>query len=217
MAPLTEGKPRGPSIPTQHLAFRVAGAWEGASMQERAMAALGASDHHMDLMDVESRYGHPIVFIPSITPAARMRLHSRAAHPMPATDLVLAEGPCTSSRGDRVWRIITCKVGWVCIVITHYNGLMHGNVLPCGRNGALVDGDGVPFLARSAALLPPGVELARLVCYNTVSLESFAVHAQRAWDACSTCEQRRALAREIFAAFASPLDARFLACLNGEW
>ena len=216
LAPPEEGKPRGPSIPTQHIAFRVAGVRHGASMQERVMAAHGVSTHHIDVMDSDSTYGAPIVFVPHIAAAARARLGGRAARPLPSSDLVLAEGPCTSQLGDRAWRIVVCKDGWVCIVVTHYGRLMHGNVAPCGRNGELADQRGVPFLARCSSHMPPGVELARLVCYNTRSLDSFAATAQAAWRQCLTRTQRQALAQDIFAALDAPLDARFLACLRGE-
>lgn len=216
LTPPCHGEPHGPAIPTQHIAFRVAGAREGATMQERVTAAEGVSAHHVDVMDSETKHGSPIVFVPHITSSARARLHGRLGHPLPASDLVLAEGSCSSSRGDRAWRIITCKDGWACVVITHYNRLMHGNVFPCGRNGAVVDIEGVPFLARSPWHMPPGVELARIVCYNTVNLDSFVQEAQRAWNNCSADSQRRALLQEIFAALDAPLDARFLACLAGD-
>ena len=178
-APPEDGKPRGAAIPTQHLACRVAGAREGATRQEHITAAEGVSDHHVDTMDSESKHGCPIVFVPHISCAARARLRGRLAHPLPASDLVLAEARCTSSCGDRAWRIITCKDGWVCIVITHYNRLMHGNVFPCGRGGSIVDNAGEPYLARSTSHMPPGVQVARLVCYNTTNLDSFAETAQR--------------------------------------
>ena len=209
------GQPRGPSIPTQHLAFRVAGARDDASMQERIMAALGVSDHHMDLMD--SDHDAPILFVPDISDAARARLHGhQLEHPLPSSDLVLAEGPCTSSRGDRAYRIVTCKDGWVCIVLTRYRRYMHGNVYPCGRHGVLVDREGVPYLARSRADMPPGVRLARLVCYCTTSLDSFAEAVQEAWNRCSTSSQRLALVQSILCALDAPLDARFLQCVVGE-
>ena len=211
-----EGVTRGPSLPTQHLAVRVAGAREGASGEERARAALGVSNHHVDTMDGDPRHGVPIVFVPDITHAARARLGSGCARPLPASDLVLAEGSCEAPHGDRAWRIVTCKDKWACIVVTHYKRLMHGNVYPCGRHGALVDGEGVPYLARSPAHMPPGVRLARLVCYTTTSLDSFVEEVQAEWNACMTGWQKQELAERIFRSLDAPLDARFLACLGGE-
>ena len=94
--------------------------------------------------------------------------------------------------------------------------LMHGNVFPCGRGGSIVDNAGEPYLARSTSHKPPGVQVARLVCYNTTNLDSFAETAQMAWDSCLTDSQRRALVQEIVGALNAPLDARFLGCLVGE-
>ena len=213
-AHVQDNTPHRPAIPTQHIAVRVAGAREGATKQERLMAADGVSPHHIDTMDSKTEHGHPIVFVPHITRAARAKLRGRLGHPLPASDLVLAEGPCVSRRGDRAWRIITCTDGWACIVVTHFNRLMHGNVYPCGRNGNLMDREGVPYLARSTWNMPPGVQLARIVCYNTSDLDSFAKEAQMAWNACRTDSDRGALALAIYEALDAPLDARFLAGLS---
>ena len=87
---------------------------------------------------------------------------------------------------------------------------------PCGRHGVLVDGEGVPYLARSRADMPPSVRLARLVCYSTTSLDSFAEAVQEAWNRCSTSSQRLALVQSILCALDAPLDARFLQCVVGE-
>ena len=212
--PRPKDMPQGPSIPTQHVAVRVAGAREGASTRERVIAAMGVSDHHVDSMDSASRHGHPIVFVPCITPSARLRGGNRMPHPLPSSDLVLGEGSCRAARGDRAWRIVVCKDGWVCIVVAHYERLMHGNVYPCGRSGAIMDREGVPFLARSPSHMPAGVQLLRLVCYCTTSLDTFAEEVQNAWEACVTWGQRQALAQRIWRALDAPLDARFLVSLR---
>ena len=77
-----------------------------------------------------------------------------------------------------------------------------------------MDREGVPYLARSTWNMPPGVQLARIVCYNTSDLDSFAKEAQMAWNACRTDSDRGALALAIYEALDAPLDARFLAGLS---
>ena len=158
----------------------------------------------------------PIVYVPRISPSAKARSDYNVSHPLPSSDLVVAEHGCSprdgDGRGGRFVRIVTCVEGWVCIVLAHYERCLHGGVYPVGPCGGIVDAEtGRPYLEQQ---LVPGVELLRCVCYQMARVDdfNFAVQAEyeaRADGSGRECELQRALLREVYAALAAPLDERF--------
>ena len=133
---------------------------------------------------------------------------------MRASDLVIAENGCSASEGGgRFVRIMTCVPGFVCIACTDYDKNLHGNVYPVGRNGALVDDQGVPHLARE---LVPGVELLRCVSFTTACTDEFVFALQAAYnllacggDGSGPNEGQRRLLADIYSLLEPPLDERF--------
>ena len=202
-APLNMCARVGPAIPTQHVASRVSGIPDLPSAARVQLACEGLSNHHIDRVDSVREHGVPIIYIPRFSPLGRSSLtRARLLHPLPSSDLILAENDC-AGMGGRVWRIVTCVDGFVCIVCTNYAYLMHGNVYPDAA-GDLYD-DGSLLLARH---LPRGVELLRLVVYSLRTLDSFIHRFQVAYDACTDQDQRMSLVRELHVRLEAPLRAR---------
>lgn len=74
----------------------------------------------MDRIDSKRLHGVPIIYVPRISEAAKRHPKYNADHPMPSSDLILAEHGCSSHDADglggRIVRVRTCVPGWVCIV-----------------------------------------------------------------------------------------------------
>lgn len=207
LGPIRAGPP-GAAIPCQHIAVRLGGAGVESSRDDRQLASMGLASHHVDSMDARRAEGMPILFVPRIRGNSRTHKLDRS-RPMPSADLILAEDDTCTASGARAWRVVTCVDGYVCLILAHYERQVHGNVWPVGRGGRLVDDGGVSYLSRSRVWMPPGVQLLRVVCYNTTSLDSFAALAQQTWDE-SAHEDRVQFLRELVHALDAPLDARLL-------
>ena len=66
---------------------------------QREQVALGISNLHKDRIDSRRRRGVPIVYAPRVTDAARRHPLYNAHHPLPSSDLVLAENGCEEAEG----------------------------------------------------------------------------------------------------------------------
>ena len=201
------------ALPTGHLASRVGGLPDNPRDGQRALLALGVSNLHIDRADSRRKRGVPIVYVPRISAAARVDPCYNPQHPLPSSDIVIAENGCTAADGGgRVFRVVTCVDGWVCIVLAHYETCLHGGVYPNGPCGGIVDAEtGRPYLEQQ---LVPGVELLRCVCYQMARVDdfNFAVQAEyeaRADGSDRECERQRALLRDVYYALDAPLDERF--------
>lgn len=170
--------PRSCTIPTQHWAARVTGVCDDGSREQVSQACDGLSNHHTDPVDAARGHGMPIIFLPRFSARARSRVARGAGpdHALPCTDLILAENTCGERvGGGRLWRITVCTLGFVCIVVSHYECMAHGNVFP--DVGGEVHAPGGQL--HLASLLPCGVELLRLVCYSLTAVDSFVDEFER--------------------------------------
>jgi hypothetical protein len=93
------------AMPLGHLASRAGGCPEppppeqGEEAMERwhaikRLLAMGVSNLHIDLADSRRARGVPIVYYPRISEAARRRGGFRPDHPLPSSDIVIAENAC---------------------------------------------------------------------------------------------------------------------------
>jgi hypothetical protein len=183
----------------------------------KRLLAMGVSNLHIDLADSRRARGVPIVYYPRISEAARRREGFRPDHPLPSSDIVIAENACRPDQGGgRAFRVRTCVDGWVCIVCAHYEVCLHGGVYPVGPDGEIVDAaTGRTYLEDA---LVPGVELLRCVIYQMARVDDFAFAVQAEYEAragsggdtdgAQPNEQQRALLREVYAALRAPLDER---------
>ena len=205
------------AFPTGHLASRVAGLPDNPREGQRELLALGVSNLHIDRADSRRKRGVPIVYVPRISAAARADPRYNPRHPLPSSDIVIAENGCSAAEGGgRVFRVVTCVDGWVCIVLAHYERCLHGGVYPLGPCGGIVDVEtGRPHLEQQ---LVPGVELLRCVLYQMARVDDFNFAVQAEYEAradgsgtgsSEPNERQRALLREVYAALAAPLDERF--------
>jgi len=194
------------SIPTQHIASRVSGLPDVPSPDRVRLACEGLSNHHIDVVDSSRLHGVPIIYVPRISARAHSHLRRRGclAHPLPSSDLILAENSC-AGEGGRIWRIVTCVTGFVCIVCTHYECLMHANVYP-DSDGNIWDGARL----RLEKCLVPGVELLRLVTYSLKTLDSFVELFEEAYKRCADDSERTELLQALLARLDSPLNTRLL-------
>ena len=100
------------ALPTGHLASRKAGLSASPRPGEREKAALSVSNLHVDRVDSLRRHGVPIVYVPRITDAARAQPGFDPYHPMPSSDLILAENGCSEQEGGgRFVRVATYDRG----------------------------------------------------------------------------------------------------------
>ena len=194
------------SIPTQHIASRVSGIPDEPPPDRVRLACEGLSNHHTDPVDSRRLHGVPIIYTPRISAHAytHLRRVGRLAHPLPSSDLVLAENTC-AGEGGRIWRIVTCVPGFVCIVCAHYERMMHANVYP-DRSGDLWDGD----CLRLERCLVPGVEVHRLVLYSLKTLDSFVKEFQDAIDECESVHEKTLLLQQLLSRLEPPLHGRLL-------
>ena len=153
------------------------------------------------------------MYVPRISAAARAHPRYDPLHPLPSSDIVIAENGCSAAEGGgRVFRVVTCVEGWVCIVFAHYEKCLHGGVYPVGPCGGIVDAEtGRPYLEQQ---LVPGVELLRCVCYQMARVDdfNFAVQAEyeaRADGSVEPNERQRVLLCDVYEALTAPLDERF--------
>ena len=167
------------AFPTGHLASRVGGLPELSREGQRELLALGVSNLHIDRADSRRKRGVPIVYVPRISAAARAHPRYDPLHPLPSSDIVIAENGCSAAEGGgRVFRVVTCVEGWVCIVFAHYEKCLHGGVYPVGPCGGIVDAEtGRPYLEQQ---LVPGVELLRCVCYQMARVDDYRQSTRRA-------------------------------------
>ena len=213
------------SLPLGHLASRTAGlpppdgqdagGGDGGVMAKlRSLMAKGVSNLHIDRADSRRRRGVPIVYWPYISASAWRHPKFDPQHPMPSSDIVIAENGCSAAEGGgRVFRVVTCIPGWVCIVAAHYDACLHGGVYPNGPDGGIVDPTSMrPYLED---VLTPGVELLRLVLYQMARVDDFNFAVQAEYDArggppgAGETDEQRKLLREVYACLAPPLDERF--------
>ena len=176
------------------------------------LMARGVSNLHIDRVDSRRRRGVPIVYVPRISAAARADPRYHARHAMPSSDIVIAENGCSEHEGGgRVFRVVTCTDGWMCIVCAHFDTCLHGGVYPVGPEGGIVDpASGRPYLEQK---LVPGVELLRCVLYQMARVDDFCFAVQAEYDVRADgsgqeCERQRQMLGEVYHALRAPLDER---------